>query len=169
MRYTKLGKYDLTVSLICMAVALAGCAGGNVPETGEETAAPAVQAEQDRTEETADMNMTIGGTPVTVAWEDNPSVEALRALCAGGPLTIQLHMYGGFEQVGDIGESLPRDDTQTTTQVGDIVLYAGDQMVVFYGSNSWAYTRLGHITDQDADGMRALLGNGDVTVTLTIE
>ena len=115
------------------------------------------------------MNMTIGDTPVTVAWEDNASVEALKALCGQGPLTIQLHMYGGFEQVGDIGSSLPRDDTQTTTQAGDIVLYSGDQMVVFYGSNAWAYTRLGHVTDQDADGMRALLGGGDVTVTLTME
>ena len=114
------------------------------------------------------MNMTIGNTPVTVAWEDNASVEVLRALCAQGPLTIDLHMYGGFERVGDIGESLPRDDAQTTTQAGDIVLYSGDQMVVFYGSNSWAYTRLGHITDQDADGLRTLLGNGDVTVTLTV-
>ena len=152
---------------LCMALALAGCAGGHAPESGEETAPPAAEAEQDRREETADMNMTIGGTAVTVAWEDNPSVEALKELCADGPRTIQLHMYGGFEQVGDIGKSLPRDDRQTTTQAGDIVLYAGDQMVVFYGSNSWAYTRLGHITDQTADGMRQLLGNGDVTVTVT--
>ena len=71
--------------------------------------------------------------------------------------------------MGDIGESLPRNDAQTTTQAGDIVLYSGDQMVVFYGSNSWAYTRLGRITDQDENGMRSLLGNGDVTVTLTVE
>ncbi len=117
----------------------------------------------------ADMKMTIGDTPVTVAWEDNESVEALAALCAEGPLEIHMSMYGGFEQVGDIGQSLPRNDVQATTQAGDIVLYSGDQMVVFYGSNSWAYTRLGRITDQDAAGMRALLSNGDVTVTLAAD
>ena len=113
-----------------------------------------------------DMQMMIGETPVTVAWEDNASVEALKALAAEG-LTIEMSMYGGFEQVGSIGQSLPRDDQQTTTASGDIVLYSGNQLVVFYGSNSWAYTRLGHITDQTPEQMKALLGNGDVTITLS--
>ena len=115
-----------------------------------------------------DMQMMIGETPVTVVWEDNASVEALRALAAEG-LTIEMSMYGGFEQVGSIGQSLPRDDQQTTTASGDIVLYSGNQMVVFYGSNSWAYTRLGHITDQTPEQMKALLGNGDVKITLSMK
>jgi hypothetical protein len=85
------------------------------------------------------------------------------------PLTVQLSMYGGFEQVGPLGTSLPRDDVQTTTQAGDIVLYSGNQIVVFYGSNSWAYTRLGRITDKTADEMKALLGNGDVAITISEE
>ena len=114
------------------------------------------------------MQMMIGETPVTVAWEDNASVEALRALAAEG-ITIEMSMYGGFEQVGSIGQSLPRDDAQTTTTSGDIVLYSGNQMVVFYGSNSWAYTRLGHITDQTPEQMKALLGNEDVTITLSMK
>ena len=103
-----------------------------------------------------DMQMMIGETPVTVAWEDNASVEALRALAAKG-LT------------GAIGQSLPRDDAQTTTTSGDIVLYSGNQLVVFYGSNSWAYTRLGRITDQTPEQMKALLGNEDVTITLSMK
>ena len=112
------------------------------------------------------MQMMIGETAVTVDWEDNASVEALKALAAEG-LTIEMSMYGGFEQVGSIGEDLPRDDQQTTTASGDIVLYSGNQLVVFYGSNSWAYTRLGHITNQTPEQMKALLGNGDVTITLS--
>ena len=112
------------------------------------------------------MQMTIGKTPVEVKWEDNESVDALKQLCLGGPLTIQMSMYGGFEQVGSIGQSLPRNDSQTTTQAGDIVLYSGDQIVVFYGSNSWAYTRLGHITDKTDEELEELLGNGDVTITI---
>ena len=75
-------------------------------------------------------------------------------------------MYGGFEQVGSLGTRLPRDDRETTTGSGDIVLYSGSQIVVFYGSNSWAYTRLGHISDKSAEEMKALLGNGNVTLTL---
>ena len=115
-----------------------------------------------------DMQMMIGETPVTVAWEDNASVEALKMLAEEG-LTVEMSMYGGFEQVGSIGQSLPRDDAQTTTASGDIVLYSGNQLVVFYGSNSWAYTRLGHITDQTPEQMKALLGNGDVTITLSMK
>jgi len=115
-----------------------------------------------------DMQMMIGETLVTVAWEDNASVEALKALAAEG-LAIEMSMYGGFEQVGSISQSLPRDDQQTTTTSGDIVLYSGNQLVVFYGSNSWAYTRLGRITDQTPAQMKALLGNGDVTITLSIK
>ena len=126
-------------------------------------------AENTTTEEgDNDMQMMIGETPVTVAWEDNASVEALKTLAVEG-LTIEMSMYGGFEQVGSIGQSLPRDDRQTTTTSGDIVLYSGNQLVVFYGSNSWAYTRLGHITDQTPEQMKALLGNGDVTITLSMK
>ena len=112
------------------------------------------------------LQMKIGNMPVVVNWENNKSVEALRALCQDGSLTIQTSMYGGFEQVGPLGQSIPRDDVQTTTQAGDIVLYSGNQIVVFYGSNSWAYTRLGHISDKSAQEMAELLGNGDVTITI---
>lgn len=117
-------------------------------------------------EKTFELQMTIGNTPVSVDWEDNEAVEALKDLCRNQPLTIQMSMYGGFEQVGSIGQDLPRNDSQTTTQSGDIVLYSGNQIVVFYGSNSWAYTRLGHITDQSEQELAELLGNGDVTITI---
>ena len=101
-------------------------------------------------------------------WEDNEAVAALCELAREG-LTIRMSMYGGFEQVGSIGEDLPRSDVQTSTSPGDIVLYSGDQLVVFYGHNAWAYTRLGHITDKTPEEMRALLGNGDVILTLIFE
>ena len=141
-------------TLVSMLLALALlCAGIGMAETGDEQEAEA-------------MRMWIGETAVAVAWEDNEAVQALRALVAEQPLTIEMSMYGGFEQVGSIGTDLPRNDAQTTTRAGDIVLYAGDQMVVFYGSNSWAYTRLGHITDQTPEQMKDLLGNGDVTITV---
>lgn len=120
-------------------------------------------------EEEAMLKMEISGTPVTVEWEDNAAVKALHDLCSEGTVTIHMSMYGGFEQVGYIGADLPADDVQTVTEPGDIVLYSGDQMVVFYGSNSWSYTRLGHITDSAGFTMEDLLSNGDVTVTLSLQ
>ncbi|MCR4655569.1 MAG: hypothetical protein K5770_04985 [Lachnospiraceae bacterium] len=112
------------------------------------------------------MIMEIGDTQVQVAWEDNESVKALKELVSQEPLRIEMSMYGGFEQVGSIGQNLPRDDKQTTTKAGDIVLYSGNQIVVFYGSNSWSYTRLGHISDKNEKELTELLGNGDVTITI---
>jgi len=115
----------------------------------------------------ANMIMTIGNTKVDVSWEDNDSVRELRELASSG-ITIQMSMYGGFEQVGSIGQSVTRNDKQTTTEPGDIVLYSGNQLVVFYGSNSWSYTRLGKINLSDEE-LENLLGNGDVTITLSME
>lgn len=140
-------------------------------EQEEETSSP--ESEQPTAEEEEEsekmMQMRIDDVLVNVEWEDNESVEALKALCENEPLVIQMSMYGGFEQVGPIGQRLPSDDVQTTTAAGDIVLYSSSQIVVFYGSNSWAYTRLGHITDQDESAMSTLLGNGDVTITISLE
>ena len=129
-----------------------------------------VLIELDESEEEKEpmMQMKINDTPVTVAWENNESVSALKELAMDG-LTIQMSMYGGFEQVGPIGQRLPSSDVQTSTSSGDIVLYSGNQLVVFYGSNSWAYTRLGHITDKTPEEMRTLLSNGDVTITILMK
>jgi len=143
-------------TLISMLLVLALlCAGIGLAETGSEQEAEA-------------MKLWIGETAVAVAWEDNDAVRALSAMVAEQPLTIEMSMYGGFEQVGSIGTNLPRSDVQTTTRAGDIALYAGNQMVVFYGSNSWAYTRLGRVTDKTAGEMAALLSHGDVTITVAI-
>lgn len=115
------------------------------------------------------LTMRIDDTAVAVEWENNASVSALMELCAERPLVIEMSMYGGFEQVGPIGSRLPSNDVQTQTSAGDIVLYSSSRIVVFYGSNSWAYTRLGRITDKSAADLAKLLGNGDVTVTLSME
>ena len=109
------------------------------------------------------MTLRIGETEVPVTWEDNPSVAALKELL---PLTVQMSMYGGFEQVGPLGQEIVSEDRQTKTNPGDIVLYSGDQIVIFYGNNSWAYTRLGHV-DLPREEMAELLGHRNVTVTIS--
>ncbi len=115
------------------------------------------------------MKLMIGETEVAVQWEDNESVAALRELAADKPLTISMSMYGGFEQVGSLGTSLPRNDVQTVTEAGDIVLYAGNQIVIFYGSNSWTYTRLGKVTDLTIQELTDRLGQGNVSLTIFCE
>lgn len=115
------------------------------------------------------MRLYINEEELSVAWEDNESVEALKEIASKEPFVIEMSMYGGFEQVGSIGQSLPRNDKQTTTNAGDVVLYSGNQIVVFYGSNSWSYTRLGHIEDKTKEELSQLLGEGDVPLTIRID
>ena len=172
------GKFvSIVVLCLVFGLMLAGCSvggDGNSQSAAQSTASGQQSAgvqreteERQANEETETvLQMTIGETPVEVAWEDNESVEALKGLCQDGPLTIEMSMYGGFEQVGSIGQSLPRADVQMTTQAGDIVLYSGNQMVVFYGSNSWSYTKLGRIGGKSAQELAELLGSGDVTITI---
>ena len=136
-------------------------------EEGKPLPVPSSEASTEKTEELR-MKLRINDIETDVLWEDNESVAALRSLAAEAPLTIQLSPYGGFEQVGPIGQSLPRQDTQTVTEPGDVVLYSGNQIVVFYGSNSWAYTRLGKIRGMDRAALTELLGNGAVTLTLSV-
>ena len=141
-------------------------------QTASETTAVRTESKSEETEENPIMKtlkMKIDDATVTVDWEENESVAALAELVKDQPIRINMSMYGGFEQVGSLGTSLPRNDAQIKTQAGDIVLYSGDQIVVFYGSNSWAYTRLGHITDKTAAQMKDLLGNENVTIVISME
>ncbi len=110
--------------------------------------------------------VTVGEDTFTAAFADNSGAEALKELLANGPITIEMNDYGGFEKVGALGQSLPADDTPTNARAGDIVLYQGNQIVVFYGSNSWSYTRLGKIND--LTGWEDALGSGNITVTFSL-
>ena len=120
-----------------------------------------------RQSQTRKMKLVIGDTEVSVSWEQNAAVADLEEVVNEEPIAIEMSMYGGFEQVGSIGRNLTRNDKQTTTAPGDLVLYNGNQLVVFYGSNSWSYTRLGKIQNLSEAELEELLSNGDVTITIT--
>ena len=136
----------------------------NVYEFGgiEDWTGDVVIDEPEANKESEDMKLFINDEEIPVTWESNDSVDKLKSML---PLTIQMSMYGGFEQVGSIGSDITRDDEQITTDYGDIVLYSGNQIVVFYGANSWAYTKLGHM-NMTKDELTKLIGNGDVEITL---
>lgn len=136
-----------------------------VAEPIEEAVA---ETENKEPEQEETMVIAINGETISVEWEDNETVAALMSLVTEEPISIQMSMYGGFEQVGNLGTSLPRNDKQITTEAGDIVLYSGNQIVMFYGSNSWSYTRIGKVTEKTQSELEDLLGNGDITVTIKL-
>ncbi|WP_414050531.1 cyclophilin-like fold protein [Macrococcus animalis] len=91
------------------------------------------------------MKLFIGEEEVDVNWEKNATIHDIYADVQKNDLVIPMSKYSGFEQVGELGKSYIVDDKQMTTQIGDIVLYNGDNIVMFYGENSWRYTKLGEI------------------------
>lgn len=145
------------LSCILIFTVLAGCGNGQQAES----------VTSGKEENTAmKMNVQIGSSTFTATLEDNAAVDSLVEMMKNAPVIIQMSDYSGFEKVGPLGKSLPTSNQQTTTQAGDIVLYNGNQIVIFYGSNSWSYTRLGKI--DDLPGWKDALGRGNVTVTFSI-
>ena len=108
------------------------------------------------------MTLSIDNQELDVNWEDNDSVNAIKEIL---PLTINMHQYGGFEQTGSIGQSVVRNDSQINVVPGDIVLYNGNAISVFYNNSSWSYTRLGHI-NLDNSELNALLNKPSVTFVI---
>ena len=115
------------------------------------------------------VRLKVGGNTMTATLTDNEATRELTKLLEHGDLTIRMSDYGGFEKVGALPQSLPASNTQITTVPGDIMLYQGNQMVIFYGSNSWSYTRLCKIDGATVSNLRQFLGNGDITLTLSLE
>ena len=114
------------------------------------------------------MKLYFNDTEIPVIWEDNQTVQELMEEAGKGDIVVQMSMYSDNEQVGSLEKSYTKNDEQITTYSGDIVLYSGDKIVVFYGSNSWAYTRLGKMNIQESD-VTELLSNGDITLKIAIE
>ena len=144
------------------------------PETETVTETETV-AEQKTEEETAEdgeemmLRLWIGGEEVKVEWEENEAVSELTEQAKKAPVTVRMDPYGGFEQVGALGFTLPSEDERIVTQPGDLMLYQADKIVAFYGSNTWAYTRLGKITDQTETELETLLGQDAVELRIAFE
>ena len=113
------------------------------------------------------MNVQIGDYTFTATLEQNQTVNEFVEMMRKAPVTIEMSDYAGFEKVGPLGKALTTDNHQTTTTEGDIVLYSGNQIVIFYGSNSWSYTRIGKI--DDLTNWKKALGSGDVTAVFTVQ
>ncbi len=118
--------------------------------------------------ETNMMDIKIGDHVLTATLVENTSVAALKEALSNGPITINMRDYGSMEKVGSLGMDLPRNDEQITTQAGDLILYQGNAFVIYYAPNSWNFTRLGKINHVTAEELREILGDGVVTITLSL-
>lgn len=118
-------------------------------------------------DEEENMKLYFNDIEIPVIWEDNQTVQELMKEAGNGDIIVRMSMHSDNEQFGPLGKKYTRDDKQTTTHNGDIVLYSGDKIVVFYGSNSWAYTRLGKMNIPESD-VTEILSNGDITLKITI-
>ena len=118
-------------------------------------------------EETAGLLLLeVNGQTLEAELEENQAAQALIKLIGEDGLKLELEEYGGFEKVGPLPENLPANDEQMDAKPGDIVLYQGNQLSLFYGENSWSYTKLGHVKDRNGTLLREILGEGDVSVIL---
>lgn len=124
--------------------------------------------------ETSDMKIGIqitsdsGSHKLTATLVDNSSATAFYNLLNKGPITIKMSDYSNFEKYGPIGTSLPRNDTQITTTAGDIILYQGNQIAIYYDTNSWNFTRLGKVNGVTQAELKRILGKGDVTAVFSV-
>lgn len=112
--------------------------------------------------------LTVGGNSMTATLVDNEATRELIEILSERSITLLMNDYGGFEKVGELPQSLPTSNSQITTVPGDIMLYQGNNMVIFYGSNSWSYTRLGKIDNAEVNELKEFLGTGSVTLTLSL-
>ena len=136
------------------------------PETSEPTDTAGPDEETDPSEEESALKLTVGDYEFTATFADNPSAEEFRELLAQGPVTVTMENYGGFEKVGPLGTTLTRSDEQITTEPGDVILYQGNQITIYYGTNSWNFTRLARI--DDPTDLQEKLGAGTVQVTFSL-
>ena len=115
-----------------------------------------------------------GSHTLAATLADNSSAMAFYELLEKGPVTIKMTDYGNFEKVGPLGTTLPRNDTQITTTAGDIILYQGNQITIYYDTNSWNFTRLGKVVSTGSTTtitqaeLKKILGKGDVTAVFSV-
>jgi hypothetical protein len=161
------------IAILCLCLNLAGCGvNNNISESSAEPQSSASELSEKRSETTAEeenvqIYISVGNKTLTATPEDNSSAEAFVALLQESPITINMSDYAGMEKVGSLGQSLPRNDTQLNVSAGDVILYQGNQITIYYGTNSWSFTKLATIPNITGDELLKILGTGDVTVTFS--
>ena len=156
---------------LVMALSLCSCGGAETGSSEETEHTQISQEETSATEAEAKAGvllLEVNGKTLEAELEDNEAAQALKTLIGEEGLKLDLEEYGGFEKVGPLPEALPASDEQMDTSPGDIVLYQGNEISLFYGENSWSYTKLGHVKDMDGTQLQEILGDGNVSIVLRL-
>lgn len=166
------------ISLALVAALVTACGKNDAPELPGNPQSPGITTgEGDNNDQNEDnmenqvIRLTVNGRSFTATLAKNSSAEALRDRLKQGNVSVRMSDYGNMEKVGSLGFSLPRNDAQTTTGPGGLILYQGNSFVIYYDTNSWNFTRLGKVDGVSTRSkMLELLGGpGEVTVTLSLE
>ena len=176
--------------LALMLLLLTGCSSTGPAETGaltesgsaEETTLPTVTEPASENEASEPYSTKsslpegtdrifyahVNGKVLKILAAENSSADAFLDLLKSGDVPVEMHDYGSFEKVGPLGTTLPRNDEQITTEPGDVILYQGDQITIYYDVNNWSFSRLGKVQDLSQVEMKEILGSGNVTVTFSL-
>ena len=180
MKRTHTAKPYISLLLVLMLLVLAGCGPSNnvngvsADPAPENNAAPTENAAGPPANEAEPAGETViyahvNGAVLQIRPENNSSADAFIELLKNGDVTVEMHDYGGFEKVGPLGTSLPRNDADITTSPGDVILYQGNQITIYYDVNSWNFTRLGKVQDVSKEELKSILGSGNVTVRFSLQ
>lgn len=174
----------ILAAMVATALVLAGCAGSQTSSDASISPSPSstVQTAQSSTEASSNaptnsssftapvstIAMKANGVSLQMTLADTEAALALAELLGNGPISVSLRPYGGFEKVGSLPQALPTSDRQVATAPGDVMLYQGNQISIFYDTNTWEYTPLGHIEGATAQSLLDALGEGDVAMELSL-
>ena len=181
-----MNKIFIAFSIItAMLLALTACSGKGAEETTAEKTAPlstssvisepvngaesSTEADELVPENSAvPVYIRIGDTVLTVLPSGNSSADALIALLERGDIALDMRDNGGFEKVAELERSLPTNDIPLAAEPGDLILYNGNTVCLYYGENMYSLTRLGKVLNTDEETLRSLLGDGDVSITFSL-
>ena len=160
----------LYIVILLLFAACSSDAASSVKPTQPETQTPKSSANSSaQTEAPVKLKIHVNDTTFTATLEENSSAEAFAEFLTQGDMTLDMHDYGSFEKVADLPRSFPRNDKQIDTDAGDIILYQGNSITIYYDKNSWNFTRLARIDNVNKKRLQQILGKGNVKATFSVE
>ena len=160
----------LYIVILLLFAACSSDAASSVKPTQPETQTPKSSANSSaQTEVPVKLKIHVNDTTFTATLEENSSAKAFAEFLAQGDMTLDMRDYGSFEKVADLPRSFPRNDKQIDTDAGDIILYQGNSITIYYDKNSWNFTRLARIDNVNKKRLQQILGKGNVKATFSVE
>ena len=163
------GRILYIVILLLFAACSSDAASSVKPTQPESQTSKSSANSSAQTEALVKLKIYVNDTTFTATLEENSSAKAFAEFLAQGDLTLDMRDYGSFEKVADLPRSFPRNDTQIDTDAGDIILYQGNSITIYYDKNSWNFTRLARIDNVNKKRIQQILGKGNVKATFSVE